>query len=258
MLTSTKIFTLATVVLFLFMFVIVYTIYADIKSCDPSDSIANKFLSIWCRNEPAVFNPTDFEWSRGLRSSWKQIRDEFLDYTSDHSIPDYKNINDVVSSCNENGGWKTVFLRVFNTDTDASKMFPTTMKNIDTCPCITAFFSVLEPGAKLSPHRGVYKGVMRYHLGLIVPDDHEQCFINIDNTKLTWQNGRDIMFDDMFTHYVENNTDQCRVILFLDIKRDFKNPVINIINNGLLRFIKSNDVITDMIERANTENGQLE
>ena len=33
----------------------------------------------------------------------------------------------------------------------------------------TAFFSILAPGKHLPPHRGPYKGVMRYHLGLLIP-----------------------------------------------------------------------------------------
>jgi len=33
----------------------------------------------------------------------------------------------------------------------------------------TAFFSILAPGKHLPAHRGPYKGVMRYHLGLLIP-----------------------------------------------------------------------------------------
>jgi aspartyl/asparaginyl beta-hydroxylase (cupin superfamily) len=34
----------------------------------------------------------------------------------------------------------------------------------------TAFFSILAPGKHLPAHRGPYKGVMRYHLGLLIPE----------------------------------------------------------------------------------------
>ena len=35
---------------------------------------------------------------------------------------------------------------------------------------MTAFFSILAPGKHIPPHRGPYKGLLRYHLGLQVHD----------------------------------------------------------------------------------------
>lgn len=71
---------------------------------------------------------------------------------------------------------------------------------------------------------------------------------------LHWREGEDLMFDDMFLHYAENNTTQQRVVLFLDIKRDFKNIFINILNTLMLRFIESNDMLQDTIHNANNLN----
>ena len=38
---------------------------------------------------------------------------------------------------------------------------------------ITVMFSILEPGKHLPPHRGPYNGVLRLHLGLIVPEPRD-------------------------------------------------------------------------------------
>ena len=40
-------------------------------------------------------------------------------------------------------------------------------------------FSVLAPGAKILPHDGVYKGCLRFHLGLSTPNS-DDCFIIIN------------------------------------------------------------------------------
>src|SRR5205085_4621122 len=141
------------------------------------------------------------------------------------------------ASCNIKGDLKTDFLRAYGVDTNLTKLFPKTMELINMAPCTLAFFSVLEPWTKLAPHVGVYKGVIRYHLSLIVPDQWNKCFINVNGKFLHWRQGQDMLFDDLFLHYVENNTDQRRVVLFLDIKRDFRNPLINLINSIFLRFI---------------------
>ena len=37
----------------------------------------------------------------------------------------------------------------------------------------TAMISILSPRKHILDHRGPYKGVLRYHLGLIVPQDAE-------------------------------------------------------------------------------------
>jgi len=202
-------------------------------------------------DDPEIFNTNDFPWTAIFRSNWESIRNEYLEYRKNNSIPLHREINNLVASCDESDGWKTLYLRAFCVDTEISKKFPLTMSLINQCPCTLAFFSVLKPGAKLSPHIGLYKGVIRYHLGLIIPDEWEKCFINVNGTTLTWKEGDDLMFDDLFPHYVENNTDQHRVILFLDIKRDFHNVFVNFINTIFLRFIKSNDALTETIHNVN-------
>lgn len=214
-----------------------------------ADSI-NSFLNYFC-SDPSVFNPKDFKWTEKFRSNWMNIKNEYSNYTYVYTVPLHSKINNIVARADQNNGWKTLYLRAFGVNTDVSKYFPLTMNLINLCPCTLAFFSVISPGAKLRPHIGVYKGVIRYHLALIVPTDKENCFINIDNKKLHWTEGSDIMFDDMFEHYVENNTTQPRVVLFLDIKRDFHNTFINMINSLFLRFVKSNDALTDTVTNIN-------
>jgi beta-hydroxylase len=184
---------------------------------------------------------------------WKNIRDEYLWYSNKFDIPLHNKISAITSLCDNKNKWKTLYLRAFNIDTEISKFFPMTMKLINMCPCTLAFFSVLEPNAKLSPHVGIYKGVIRYHLGLIIPDEWYKCFINVNGQILYWREGDDIMFDDMFMHSVENNTTQQRVILFMDIKRDFHNIFLNILNTVFLNFIKSNDALKTTIGNANSE-----
>lgn len=217
----------------------------------------NQYLTTYCEQSlscPAVFDPADFAWTQSFRDGWRGIRDEFLAYTQAHDPPAYADIDSVYSSCNLNGGWKTVFLRAYGADTEAMREFPETSRLIRGAPCTLAFFSVLEPGARLAPHHGVYKGVIRYHLGLIVPDDTDNCFIDVDGQKLHWGEGRDLMFDDLYLHHVENNTQQRRVVLFLDIRRDFRNVFMNMLNTALLRVIRSNDAVKTTVKTANLLN----
>src|SRR5687768_10908719 len=58
------------------------------------------------------------------------------------------------------------------------KKCPETLRLIEKIPGMkTAFFSILAPQKHLPAHRGPFNGVLRYHLGLIIPQEREQCRI---------------------------------------------------------------------------------
>lgn len=238
-------------VIILIIIIIAICCYYIHNNIYKASHIINSFFGHYC-NDPAVFNCKYFPWTQYFRNNWLNIKNEYITYSNQYLIPYHKKINQRVASCDKNNSWKTLYLRVFNKNTLISKFFPQTMKLINSCDCTLAFFSILEPGSQLTPHVGIYKGVIRYHLGLIVPDDWQKCFINIDGNILYWHEGQDIMFDDMFIHFAQNNTNQQRVILFLDIKRDFHNIFLNTLNNIFLKFIKSNDILLDTVKNINS------
>jgi beta-hydroxylase len=86
----------------------------------------------------------------------------------------------------------------------------------------TAFFSILAPGKRLPPHRGPYKGVLRLHLGLLVPQPRERCGIRVANEVRHWDEGKALIFDDTFEHEAWNETGGVRVVLFVDLVRPMR------------------------------------
>ena len=117
----------------------------------------------------------------------------------------------------------------------------------------TAFFSILEPHTALIPHRGPYKGVLRYHLGLIIPQPDDLCGIKVDGTVYHWQVGKSLIFDDTHTHEAWNNSDEKRVVLFIDFKRDFAFP-INLLNNLILWMIRMSPFISNVVKKVEAKN----
>src|SRR5438445_9608768 len=100
----------------------------------------------------------------------------------------------------------------------------------------TAMFSILSPRKHILDHRGPYKGVIRYHLGLIVPKEKEACRIRVGDTIAHWEEGKSLFFDDTFPHEVWNDTDSMRVVLFMDILRPLPAPVA-LLNDLIIRII---------------------
>lgn len=210
----------------------------------------NEFLSKHCKDE-AVLDVKNYAWVKAFEDAYPDIKKEFLEYCSKYEVPSYADINKGSSGGNKN--WKAVFLRIFNNDTEIISQFPKTKKALDGCPqrCTSGYFSMLEPRAQIPPHVGIYKGVIRLHLGLIVPKDRENIFIVVDGKKLHWTEGKVILFDDMFVHHVENNTDERRVVLFLDIQRDFGSILVNMVNSFMIRMVKTNDELLKTLNTAN-------
>jgi beta-hydroxylase len=106
----------------------------------------------------------------------------------------------------------------------------------------TAFFSVLEPHQHIKAHWGYWKGFVRYHLGVVIPDDNRdgKCWIRINpdaqdrnqareaieqGARYFWHNGEAVLFDDTFLHDAANESDQVRVVLFLDLARKMPWPL---------------------------------
>jgi beta-hydroxylase len=103
----------------------------------------------------------------------------------------------------------------------------------------TAFFSVLDPHQDITPHWGYYKGFVRYHLGVLIPGNNEDhsCWLRVngnaeDNARedealvekgeiYYWKNGQGIVFDDNYLHDAANQSNEVRVVFWLDLRRKF-------------------------------------
>jgi beta-hydroxylase len=83
----------------------------------------------------------------------------------------------------------------------------------------TAFFSSIESGTYIRPHRGAYKGYLRYHFGVDIPANDNSCAIRIDDKLYNWSNGKSLIFDDTYIHDVWNNSGKDRVVLYVDFIR---------------------------------------
>ncbi len=190
---------------------------------------------------PVLPNNT-FEWSHTLEENWGTILEELEVVLKDRErIPNFQDILENQKTITNDDNWKTYFLYGFGIKNKKNcTKCPETTKLLENITGMkSAFFSILSPGKKIPPHRGFYKGFVRYHLGLIIPQESKKCYIQIANQKAYWEPGKSLIFDDTYTHHVQNNTEEERVILFLDIMRPLRFPYmfINYIAMNLLRRI---------------------
>jgi hypothetical protein len=178
-------------------------------------------------DDTPVFDNRDFPWVKEIEADWRKVRaelDQIMQYRED--MPSFQEIVKEVGKIQTDDQWKTFFLRGVGMDcAENARRCPETMRVLEKIPgCTTGFFSILSPRKRIPPHRGPWAGVLRLHLGLLVPRPADRCRIRIGNEVRAWEEGRAIVFDDTYNHEVWNDTDGYRVVLFVDFKRPMRAP----------------------------------
>jgi aspartyl/asparaginyl beta-hydroxylase (cupin superfamily) len=209
-------------------------------------------LSYFSIEKGAIIDTKKYPWTAYLEGHSDLILGELNAVMARyHDIPNFGTLSEEQNRIIKGEqNWKTFMLYTYGAPVPKNQnKCPYTDKIIKEIPGMTtAFFSILEPHTRLIPHRGPYKGVLRYHLGLIVPDDPSQCGIRVDDTVHHWQAGQSLIFDDTHMHEAWNDSGQKRVVLFIDFKRDYPFP-INLLNNAMIKLIQLSPFISNMLKQ---------
>jgi beta-hydroxylase len=197
-------------------------------------------------NSP-FFEPRQFAWVDELEANWQSILKELEVVLNDSDrLPNFQDISKDQRNITQDDKWKTFFLYGYGYKMDKNcARCPDTTKIVEGIPgMFTAFFSILAPGKHIPLHRGPYNGLLRVHLGLVVPEPAERCRIQVGDQIRHWKRGKCLIFDDTYRHQVWNDTTGTRVVLFLDVERPL-NARGTLLNRFVLRLIRWSPFIQD-------------
>lgn len=224
--------------------------YVSQLSGDQKIEIKNAINNVFIRAEARGLFPKapaferhyhdDYPGLRLLEENHKVIRDECVSLLG---IKDKMTDMEAMGGGYTVGGihtakWKTFMFKSGSFVEENCRLAPKTTAILRKIPNIyTVFFSVLDPHQYITPHFGYYKGFLRYHLGVIIPNDNADrlCWLRInadlaDNALRDkslvdrgevyhWKEGEGVMFDDTFLHDAENGSDEVRVVMWIDVAR---------------------------------------
>jgi ornithine lipid ester-linked acyl 2-hydroxylase len=197
--------------------------------------------------EATFFPPERFPWVQLIEENSATIRAELERVLEDQAaLPNFQDISKDQIEITDDDRWKTFFLYGYGfTAKLGVEMCPRTAALMRQIPGMTtAMFSILSPRKHILDHRGPYKGVLRYHLGLIVPRDKEACRIRVGDDFRHWEEGKSMIFDDTYNHEVWNDTDETRVVLFVDVLRPLPAPE-SAINSLIVKAIGYSPFVLD-------------
>jgi aspartyl/asparaginyl beta-hydroxylase (cupin superfamily) len=205
----------------------------------------NQIFSL--KGYPAIFEKYQFKWVQELESAADDIISECRNVFQPETIPTVQSIFPAESPIALESNWRVYFLYLYwHIVQEHSARCPQTMAAIKHIPgVVSAFFSVLSPGKEIPEHVGGYNGVLRCHLGLVIPSKSECCALSVNKQIEYWSPKKVLIFDDTFPHSAWNQSqDEYRIVLFIDFLRPLP-PVISHINKLFYRWLSKHEDIQE-------------
>jgi aspartate beta-hydroxylase len=175
-------------------------------------------------------------------ASWQSIRDEALALAERmQNIPRFHEImpQQAEISANDGKDWRLCLLKVYGTDIDKNMaLCPTLSHIISSSPdVLSASISFLAPRKHIPRHRGPFRGVLRYQLGLSVPVDEAgrpAAVLSLNDHEHRIGDGQHLLWDDTYPHEVWNHSDQMRAALLLDVRRRHMPADLRVLSRALI------------------------
>ena len=195
---------------------------------------------------PAVLDTaTHFPAARQFADHWEALRVESLRIARDiKKVPLFHELMEEQAdiSAQDDRDWRMFVLKAYGIPATANmNRCPTLATLVANSPeVLSAAFSFLAPHKHIPQHRGPFRGVLRFYLGLSVPaaeDGTPSTHLTIDGIEHRIGNGEYLLWDDTFPHEVRNNSDELRIALLLDIRRRGLPLHLALLSNLIIKLI---------------------
>ena len=191
---------------------------------------------------PVLDTGTYFPDAARFVETWQSLRDEALAVAArTQAIPRFHEIMPAQTSISANDGkdWRIFVLKVYGADIDKNMAAcPTLARVIASSPdVLSATLSFLAPRKHIPRHRGPFRGVLRFQLGLSVPVDAQgrpASVLSLDDQEHRIGNGEHLLWDDTYPHEVWNHSDEPRIALLLDVRRRHMPMDMRLLSHALI------------------------
>ena len=199
-----------------------------------------------------VFAPSVFPFVADYEARWRSVRAELDRVLADSgTLPTFHDVSPDQKRISRGDNWKIFPFYVFGEPVKANlARCPETARLLARTPNLqNAMFSILSPNYHIPPHQAPTNGIIRVHLGLIVPGGADVCRIRVGDRVFGWEEGKCVVFDDYFEHEVWNDTDRTRVVLFFDVTRPLE-PRGAVVNRLMLAAMRQSGYVKDARRNA--------
>lgn len=214
-------------------------------------AVAESFITKAVTNQ-RFFDVKDFVWVSEVEANTNAIAAELEVVLNNYeSVPELKKLSAEQERIVSGNRWKSFFFYAYGERVEKNCVqCPVTDRTARKIPgMLTAFYSILEPHTRLTEHRGPYKGVLRYHLALKIPKEKDKCGLRIEQEVRHWENGKSLVFDDSYLHEAWNDSEEMRVVLFVDFVRPLPFP-LSLANRMIIWLMSQSPFIQNVLKGA--------
>lgn len=193
------------------------------QACDLVRKVYEKRIE----GPPILDLNSHFPNAQRFTDSWRIIRDEALVIARRlDSVPRFHEVmpEQASISSHDDRDWRTFILKAYGLENPGNMMRCPALASIlrETPEVLSATISFLAPRKHVPRHRGPFRGVLRFHLGLSMPsaaDGRPAAVLKIGDREHRISNGDCLLWDDTYPHEVWNASDDVRIALLLDVWR---------------------------------------
>jgi aspartate beta-hydroxylase len=178
---------------------------------------------------------------------WTDIRREALAVAGVlNAVPRFHDIMPAQADISANDGrdWRMFIIKAYGVTVQNNlQRCPTVAALLEQAPeVVSATFSFLAPGKHIPEHRGPFRGILRFHLMLSMPNDASgvpACVMNIDGVPYRLRDGESLLWDDTYRHEVWNRSEHVRIALLLDVWRKDMPADVELLSQTILLAAKT-------------------
>ncbi len=159
--------------------------------------------------------------------AWESLRAESLTIAESlHRVPRFHEImpEQAAISANDRRDWRMFIAKAYGVEAPQRlAQCPVLAGLVARAPSVlSASYSFLAPGKVIPPHRGPFRGVLRFYLVLTMPrlaDGRPAAVLEIDDQEYRLGEGDSLLWDDTYRHAAWNASSDLRIVLLLDVWR---------------------------------------
>jgi aspartate beta-hydroxylase len=210
---------------------------------DLSANTVRRIYDARINTPPVLDTAAYFPDASKFTSGWQAIRDEALAIAAlrMQAVPRFHEIMPAQASISANDGkdWRLFILKIYGTNVDKNMAAcPQLAQTIASSPdVLSASLSFLAPRKHIPRHRGPFRGILRYQLGLSVPTDPEgrpAAVLSLNDVEHRVGDGQQLLWDDTYPHEVWNHSDEMRAVLLLDVRRHHMPMDMRVLSSALI------------------------
>ena len=177
--------------------------------------------------------------------NWPGIREECMRLMRDMgAIPYFHDVMPEQRPLSEYGDkyWRLFILKAYGVNHPANQAkCPFTASLLKHKSIHSVAISFLEGKKHIPAHRGPFRGVLRYHLGLVIPRNADGSSTNrlrIDGVLHELNEGKELLWDDTNVHEAWNDSESVRAVLLVDVARRDMPSSLSLLNNLIIFLLR--------------------